>query len=109
MWADCLVINFMTLHSEAAPAKAPPDTMVIWVGWGAGYYRFIEPFLGDFYLPLTSMLVLTLRMTDKPIHLRLLELARRGCESPAHVLRLLASRLGSWAGKDGLNRPGILK
>lgn len=100
VWADCLVINFMTPQFAAALAKAPPDTLVIWAGWGADYYRFIEPFLGDFYLPRTSALVSTLRMTDRPMRLRLLELARRGRESPAHVLALLARRLGSLAGKD---------
>jgi hypothetical protein len=100
VWADCLVINYMTPQFAAALAKAPPDTLVIWAGWGADYYRFIEPFLGDFYLPRTSALVSTLRITDRPLHLRLLELARRGRESPAHILALLGRRLGSWAGKD---------
>lgn len=99
-WADCLVINFMNPLFAAALAKAPPDTSVIWVGWGADYYIFIEPFLGNFLLPRTSVLASTLRIGNKPMHMRLLELARRGRDSPTHVLPYLANRFGTWSGKD---------
>lgn len=99
-WADCLVVNYMTPQFAAAVAKAPRDTLVVWVGWGADYYRFIEPFLGDFCLPRTSELVSRLRMTDKPIVTRLLRLARRGLESPLYVLPYVGNRLGLWSGKN---------
>lgn len=98
--ADCLVINFMTPLFAAAVAKAPPRVLVVWVGWGNDYYKFIEPFLGNFHLPRTAALVSTLRTPRQPMHRRLLQLARRGIESPDHVLPYLANRRGPASGKD---------
>jgi dTDP-N-acetylfucosamine:lipid II N-acetylfucosaminyltransferase len=97
---DCLVINFMTPLFASAVAKAPPRVLVVWVGWGNDYYKFIEPFLGDFHLPQTAELVSRLKTPPPPVHRRLLQLARRGIESPEQVLPYLVNRNGPAAGKD---------
>lgn len=98
-WADCLVVNFMTPLFAAAVAKAPRDLLVVWVGWGNDYYKFIEPFLGNFHLPRTAELASKLRINHPPIHRRLLDLAKRGFEAPKGVLPYLANRMVSASGE----------
>ena len=85
--SDCLVINFMLEAYTHAVKIAPKDLFIVWMGWVADYYRFIEPFMGSFLLSKTNQFIKYHGHTIQ-------HYLKQGVKYPSRILPHVSRRIG---------------
>lgn len=56
-WCDAIIIHFMTPQAAYVALHAGNNKPIVWCGWGADYYSYISPIIGNLILPDTAALV----------------------------------------------------
>ena len=63
-WCDALFLHPLNRRTSAALAALRPQSVAVWCGMGADYYKYWEKFRNHLYLPQTTKIMRALRARD---------------------------------------------